>query len=68
MTKLIITHQNKSVDLVRIWRQVEIWGRGNKGQNQLAHLAILVLSIMPNSASCERLFSEMGIIHTKLRN
>ncbi|KAG8689624.1 hypothetical protein FRC11_001571, partial [Ceratobasidium sp. 423] len=34
----------------------------------LVHLAIHVLSIVANSAGCERLFSEMGYIHTKHRN
>lgn len=35
---------------------------------QLAMLAQLILSIVPTSAGCERLFSQMGIVHTKLRN
>lgn len=39
-----------------------------KGVNQLVDLAVRILSIVANSAGCERLFSLFGIIHTKLRN
>jgi hypothetical protein len=34
----------------------------------LAMFAIRILSVVPNSASVERLFSWFGIIHSKLRN
>lgn len=42
--------------------------RGDCGWNQLCDTAIRILSVIANSASCERLFSLFGIIHTKLRN
>lgn len=40
----------------------------NKPQIPLVKLAIRILSICPNSASCERLFSSFGLIMTKLRS
>ncbi|KAK2463975.1 hypothetical protein APHAL10511_004026 [Amanita phalloides] len=36
--------------------------------NPLVTLAIYVFNFIPNSASCERLFSEMGNVKTKKRN
>ncbi|KAF8344389.1 ribonuclease H-like domain-containing protein, partial [Amanita rubescens] len=36
--------------------------------NPLVKLAIYVFNFIPNSASCERLFSEMGNVKTKKRN
>lgn len=38
------------------------------GVSGLIHLAMHVLSIVPNSAATERIFSQFGVIHTKLRN
>jgi len=38
------------------------------GRNILVNFAVCILSIVTNSASCERTFSEFGIIHTKQRN
>jgi hAT family C-terminal dimerisation region len=37
-------------------------------ESKLPHLAIVVLSIAVNTATCERLFSELGAIHTASRN
>jgi hypothetical protein len=49
-----------------------VWGQLDNGKisgrNQLVKLAIRLLSIIANSAGCERLFSRMGIIHTKIKN
>ena len=38
------------------------------GRNGLAQLAVYILSVVPNSAAVERIFSDFGITHTKLRN
>lgn len=38
------------------------------GRNGVAKLAIRLLSIIANSAGCERTFSKFGIVHTKHRN
>ena len=38
------------------------------GRNCLVKLAIRILSVIANSGSCERAFSDFGISHTKLRN
>ncbi|ETP44402.1 hypothetical protein F442_08997, partial [Phytophthora nicotianae P10297] len=37
-------------------------------ERQLPNLAMRVLSIAVNTATCERLFSELGLIHTAKRN
>lgn len=42
--------------------------KSTSGANSFVKLAILVLGIVPNSASTERVFSQMGITHTRLRN
>lgn len=60
--------QETDIDIVRIWRQLDQPEKECKGRLQLVRLAIHLLSVTPNIASSERLFSEMGIIHTKLRN
>jgi hypothetical protein len=38
------------------------------GRHALAHLAMRILAVVPNSAGVERLFSMFGIIHSKRRN
>jgi hypothetical protein len=38
------------------------------GRHGLVHLAMRILSVVPNSAGVERLFSLFGIVHSKLRN
>ena len=50
---------------MNIWSGLLAYKTPNSGRHQLAHLAIHVLSIVANSAGCERLFSEMGNIHNK---
>ncbi|KAG2066947.1 hypothetical protein BDR04DRAFT_1215192, partial [Suillus decipiens] len=38
------------------------------GVSDPIHLAMHILSVVPNSTATERIFSQFGIIHTKLRN
>jgi hypothetical protein len=39
-----------------------------QGRNRLTKLAIHILSIIANSAGCERVFSQMGLVQTKCRS
>lgn len=50
-----------------IWRQLDT-NCFESGRNWLVRLAIRILSVIANSAGCERLFSAMGLLHTKTRN
>ncbi|QRW20585.1 hAT family dimerization protein [Rhizoctonia solani] len=61
-------NEGKDINLDAIWSTLPCPGTVNTGRHQLACLARLILSIVANSAGCERLFSRMGNIHTKLRN
>ncbi|KAJ7135463.1 ribonuclease H-like domain-containing protein [Mycena crocata] len=54
------------IDLVCIWKQFA--GTTQTGRSGFIHLAIRILSILPNSAGPERVFSVFGITHTKHRN
>ncbi|RXW18608.1 hypothetical protein EST38_g7244 [Candolleomyces aberdarensis] len=56
-----------SVDLIKIW-QAQKCQTTKRGRGALAELAIHILSIAPNSASTECLFSMFGTTHTKRRN
>ncbi|KZV99187.1 hypothetical protein EXIGLDRAFT_831738 [Exidia glandulosa HHB12029] len=58
--------EGKGFPILEFWSGAE--GKIENGTTQLARLAALVLSIVANSAETERLWSRMGIIHTKLRN
>ncbi|KAH6866158.1 ribonuclease H-like domain-containing protein [Coprinopsis sp. MPI-PUGE-AT-0042] len=61
----IARDEGTTVDVVRVWENIN---QGtNTGRNRLTCLAIVILSVVPNSAGCERLFSEFGTIHTKKR-
>lgn len=51
-------------DVVRYWS----YARNMKPKSNLPDLAIAVLSIAANTATCERYFSEVGRIHTPTRN
>ncbi|EJD34363.1 hypothetical protein AURDEDRAFT_76251 [Auricularia subglabra TFB-10046 SS5] len=63
------------VNLLHLWR---LWSPINDGSDstgipkdgtgQLALLATRILSMIPNSASVERVFSIFGIVHSKHRN
>ena len=55
------------MNLVALWRRHDAGGLTN-GPNGLVVLAMRVLSVVPNSAATERIFSKMGIIHSKLRS
>ncbi|EUC55524.1 hAT family dimerization protein [Rhizoctonia solani AG-3 Rhs1AP] len=61
-------NEGKDINLDAIWSTIPCPGTVNTGRHQLACLARLILSIVANSVGCERLFSRMGNIHTKLRN
>jgi len=39
-----------------------------RGKQGFVRLAMVLMSVVPNSAATERLFSMFGIVHTKLRN
>ncbi len=53
-----------SPDPVEVYHDISIPGTQ---PSPLIRLALHILSICPNSASCERLFSTFGLIMTKLR-
>lgn len=38
------------------------------GRNSFVQLSVRILTITPNAGGAERTFSQMGIVHTKLRN
>jgi hypothetical protein len=54
------------VNPVEIWEGVDT--REETGRNRLTKLAIHVLSVVANSAGCERAFSHMGLVHTAIRS
>ena len=51
---------------VDIWEGIDT--HEETGRNRLTKLAIHILSIVANSAGCERAFSYMGLIHTGIRS
>ena len=55
-----------------IWGGVDLLATNplahRNGATGLAQLAVRILSVVPNSAGCERIFSIFGNIHTKIRN
>lgn len=55
------------IDLVDVWTQLDT-NNFESGRIWVVKLAIRILSVIANSAGCERLFSAMGFIHTKIRN
>ncbi|KAG0701711.1 hypothetical protein DFH29DRAFT_805946, partial [Suillus ampliporus] len=57
----------KNVNLVQLWFD-STTGSPPNGVSGLIHLAMHILSVVPNSAAMERVFSQFGIIHMKLRN
>ena len=67
---LLCTHSAKlqgiPFDVLGFWLGCET--KQVTGRGLLAQLAIRVLSIVANSAEIERLWSRMGLIHTKIRN
>ncbi|KAA6419296.1 MAG: hypothetical protein FRX49_10695 [Trebouxia sp. A1-2] len=45
-----------------------LWNMVKKDAPELSQLALRLMGIAVNSAGCERLFSQMGLTHTKVRN
>ncbi|KAH7913714.1 ribonuclease H-like domain-containing protein [Hygrophoropsis aurantiaca] len=64
--KLLYDQAGKNVNVVEIWQNLD--SGVFSGRNDLVKFAIRILSIVANSAGCERLYSNYGAIHTKLRN
>ncbi|THU82318.1 hypothetical protein K435DRAFT_691755, partial [Dendrothele bispora CBS 962.96] len=62
--------RNTFVDVVSIWREKLMSENLNDvdGANGLVVLAMRIMSMVPNSASTERIFSRFGAVHTKARN
>jgi hypothetical protein len=54
------------VNPVEIWEGIE--SHEESGHNHLTKLAIHILSIVANSASCGHAFSHMGLIHTGIHS
>jgi hypothetical protein len=52
------------VDPVEVWEGIDT--HEDQGHNRLSKLAQHILSIVPNSAGCERAFSHMGLVHTAI--
>jgi hypothetical protein len=59
--------QKLEVNPVEIWEGIDT-GEGRAGRNRLTKLAIHILSVVANSAGCERAFSHMGLVHTTIRS
>ncbi|KIN93073.1 hypothetical protein M404DRAFT_36423 [Pisolithus tinctorius Marx 270] len=72
--------ENQSMNLIQVWWNMDEIQIGLNNDNIHAHaitrngrssfilLAIHILSVVPNSAATEQLFSQFGIIHSKLCN
>ncbi|KAJ3764733.1 hypothetical protein FB446DRAFT_795789 [Lentinula raphanica] len=61
--------QNTSVDIVRVWQeQIMSDVNDTRGSNGMVVMAMWICSIVPNSASAERIFSRFAAVHTKARN
>ena len=58
--------QGQEVNPVEIWEGIDT--HEETGCNCLMKLAIHILSIVANSAGCERAFSHMGLVHTGIRS
>ena len=58
--------QEQELNPVVVWEGIDT--QAETGRNRLAKLAIHILSIIANSAGCERAFSHMGLIHTGIRS
>ena len=54
------------MDPVDVWEGIDTFQE--QGRNHLVKLAWHILSIVPNSAGCERAFSHMGLVHTAIRS
>ena len=45
-----------------------LWNMVKKEAPELSQLAIRLMAVAVNAAGCERIFSQMGLTHTKVRN
>ncbi|TEB35301.1 hypothetical protein FA13DRAFT_1787933 [Coprinellus micaceus] len=61
-----VAEMGKEPDIIRIWESI-MTGEPMSGPHQLARLAIYIQTAVANSAGCKRLFSELGLVHTKKR-
>ncbi|KAJ6452036.1 ribonuclease H-like domain-containing protein [Mycena vitilis] len=62
-----LMRRNEHVDLVSIWRRMDN-SKMLQGRGGFVSLVVRILSMLPNSAGPERVFSDFGMIHTKRRN
>ncbi|KAH9023323.1 ribonuclease H-like domain-containing protein [Lactarius pseudohatsudake] len=62
----IAKQRDQEVNPVRIWEGIDT--REETGRNRLTKLAIHILSVVANSAGCERAFSHMGLVRTGVRS
>ncbi|KAF8256976.1 hypothetical protein EI94DRAFT_1761551, partial [Lactarius quietus] len=58
--------KGQEVNPVEIWEGIDT--REETGRNRLTILAIHILSVVVNSAGCERAFSHMGLVHTGIHS
>jgi hypothetical protein len=58
--------QGQEANPVEIWEGIDTGE--DTGRNHLTKLAIHILSVVANSAGCERAFSHMGLVHTGIRS
>ncbi|KAH9048292.1 ribonuclease H-like domain-containing protein, partial [Lactarius hengduanensis] len=56
----------REVNPVKVWEGID--SRKQVGRNRLVQLAMHVLSVVANSAGCERAFSHMGLVQTATRS
>ena len=64
LINLITVNQGQEANPVKIWEGIDTGEE--TGCNALTKLAIHILSIVANSAGCERAFSHMGLVHTSI--
>lgn len=67
VNNVLILFQMFDIDLVLLWRRTNC-GPHMTSVNAFASFAARILSIVPNSAATERIFSKFGVIHSKHRN
>ncbi|KAF8168429.1 hypothetical protein B0H34DRAFT_685441 [Crassisporium funariophilum] len=58
--------QNCEVDPIAVSEGID--SQEPTGHNCLVKLALRILSVVGNSANCERVFSHMGLVHTAIRS
>ncbi|KAH7869208.1 ribonuclease H-like domain-containing protein, partial [Lentinula edodes] len=68
MFKATFEAADEPLDLVKLWQSLDGNPNNFTGQSGFVKLAIRILSMVPNSAGAERVFSAFGFAHTKHRN